>query len=288
MFGLGIAILIPLVLLAVVFVVLMYVVGAYNGLVTLRNRYKNAYAQIDVQLKRRYDLIPNLVETAKGYLKHERETLENVIKMRNIAYTASQAAATNPGDAGAVKNWPPPKPACPACSAVHGDLGIVSRPEGQPEHDAAHRRADLDRKQNLVCPPGLQRFGDDLQHEPRSVPVEPHRRRVQLHPGRTVVIDKPEQKEAPQVKFNVPTRTVTRMGQAMLVAVEHIRMLLAKVLGTLGGLLLTVAFHGIIFTDTQKPDWRTAILMIAAAAPCCSSLCCWRSFPWFEIGRRIS
>lgn len=77
-------------------------VSIYNGLVVLKNRYKNAWTQIDVQLKRRYDLIPNLVETAKGYLKHERETLENVIKWRNSAATASQAASKNPGDAQAM------------------------------------------------------------------------------------------------------------------------------------------------------------------------------------------
>lgn len=80
-----------------------WLIGAYNGLVTLRNRFKNAFAQIDVQLKRRYDLIPNLVETAKGYLKHERETLEAVIAARNTAYAASKAAAANPADASAVK-----------------------------------------------------------------------------------------------------------------------------------------------------------------------------------------
>ena len=74
--------------LIILFFLLMFVVGAYNKLVSLRNRYKNAYAQIDVQLKRRYDLIPNLVETAKGYIKHERETLENVTKVRNIDRTA--------------------------------------------------------------------------------------------------------------------------------------------------------------------------------------------------------
>jgi LemA protein len=77
---------------------LMYAIGVYNNLVTLRNRYKNAFAQIDVQLKRRYDLIPNLVETAKGYMKHERETLEAVIKARNAAFSAGQQAAANPGD----------------------------------------------------------------------------------------------------------------------------------------------------------------------------------------------
>jgi LemA protein len=84
-------------------VALMLVVGfifmeGYNGLVTLRNRYKNAYSQIDVQLLRRYDLIPNLVETAKGYMKHERETLEAVIAARNAALSANGRAVRNPGD----------------------------------------------------------------------------------------------------------------------------------------------------------------------------------------------
>ncbi len=91
------------VLLLVAIVLGLWVAGVYNSLVTLRNRFKNAFAQIDVQLKRRYDLIPNLVEIAKGYMKHERGTLEAVIKARNIAYTASQAAAANPADAGAMK-----------------------------------------------------------------------------------------------------------------------------------------------------------------------------------------
>ena len=85
-------------------VVIAWVAGSYNSLVTLRNRFKNAFAQIDVQLKRRYDLIPNLVETAKGYMKHERETLEAVIAARNTAYAASKAAAANPADAAAVKS----------------------------------------------------------------------------------------------------------------------------------------------------------------------------------------
>lgn len=79
-------------------------VGIYNGLVTARNAFKNAFAQIDVQLTRRYDLIPNLVETAKGYMKHERETLEAVTKARNIAMGAAQAAAANPADANAMRN----------------------------------------------------------------------------------------------------------------------------------------------------------------------------------------
>jgi len=87
-----------IVILVIVVVVALLVISIYNKLVTLRNRYKNAYSQIDVQLKRRYDLIPNLVETAKGYMKHERETLEAVIKARNQAATASEAAAKSPGD----------------------------------------------------------------------------------------------------------------------------------------------------------------------------------------------
>jgi LemA protein len=83
--------------------IVLAVVGVYNRLVALRNRFKNAFAQIDVQLKRRYDLIPNLVETAKGYLKHERETLEAVIAARNQAAAAVKLASQNPADAGAVK-----------------------------------------------------------------------------------------------------------------------------------------------------------------------------------------
>ena len=92
------------VLLLIVIVLGLWVAGIYNSLVALRNRFKNAFAQIDVQLKRRYDLIPNLVEVAKGYMKHESGTLEAVIKARNVAYAASQTAAANPADAGAMKN----------------------------------------------------------------------------------------------------------------------------------------------------------------------------------------
>lgn len=92
----------PLIILgafAALFVLLIVIViGIYNNLVKLRNRYENAFAQIDVQLKRRYDLIPNLVEVAKGYMEHERETLEAVIAARNMAHTAGQAAASKPGD----------------------------------------------------------------------------------------------------------------------------------------------------------------------------------------------
>jgi LemA protein len=91
------------ILLAIIVILAVWAVTIYNGLVALRNRFKNAFAQIDVQLKRRYDLIPNLVEVAKGYIKHERETLEAVIKARNQAVAAATAAGANPGNPAAMQ-----------------------------------------------------------------------------------------------------------------------------------------------------------------------------------------
>jgi LemA protein len=90
--------------LGIIAIFVFYLVSIYNNLVSLRNRFKNAFAQIDVQLTRRHDLIPNLVETAKGYMKHESETLEAVIMARNQAVTATKAASANPGDTGAIKS----------------------------------------------------------------------------------------------------------------------------------------------------------------------------------------
>ena len=87
-----------LIVLAILIIGGFWAVGMYNGLVTSRNGYKNAFAQIDVQLQRRFDLIPNLVETAKGYLKHERETLNAVISARAAAQSGLAAAKANPGD----------------------------------------------------------------------------------------------------------------------------------------------------------------------------------------------
>jgi LemA protein len=88
-----------LILLAVIVVIAISVIGIYNALVAMRNQVKNAWSQIDVQLKRRHDLIPNLVETAKGYVKHERETLENITKARNLAVQAGGAGAAAAGKA---------------------------------------------------------------------------------------------------------------------------------------------------------------------------------------------
>jgi LemA protein len=112
------ALLVLIGLLLVVLVAAAWLAGIYNSLVALRNRFKNAYAQIDVQLKRRYDLIPNLVETAKGYLKHERDTLEAVIKARNVAYAAAQTAAVNPTDGAAIRG---------VAAAESGLAGALSR-----------------------------------------------------------------------------------------------------------------------------------------------------------------
>lgn len=92
-----------LVLLAIMVIVVVWGVGVYNGIVALRNQFKNAFSQIDVQLKRRYDLVPNLVETAKAYMAHERETLEAVIAARNQAVNANKKASGDPADAGAFK-----------------------------------------------------------------------------------------------------------------------------------------------------------------------------------------
>ena len=91
-----------LIIIAVLLLVLFWGISVYNGLVSLRNRFKNAFAQIDVQLQRRYDLIPNLVETAKGFLAHEKETLQAVTEARNIAQSAAKTASDDPANAAAI------------------------------------------------------------------------------------------------------------------------------------------------------------------------------------------
>jgi LemA protein len=129
---------IAIAVVAALVVLALLVIGTYNGLVARRNRYKNAYAQIDVQLKRRYDLIPNLVETARGYMKHEREALEAVIKARNAAYGAAQAAAQSPGSAGAMQSL------ASAEGALNAGLGrLLALSESYPDLKANTTMRDL-------------------------------------------------------------------------------------------------------------------------------------------------
>jgi LemA protein len=122
--------------IAAAFVVLA--VSIYNQLVTLRNRLRNAFSQIDVQLKRRHDLIPNLVETAKAYLKHERETLEKVVQARNMAYAAREKASSNPSDTKAIQEL------VGAESALSSSLGrLMAVAEAYPELKASQNMAQL-------------------------------------------------------------------------------------------------------------------------------------------------
>jgi LemA protein len=123
--------------LAIAAALVIWAIAIYNGLVQLRNRFKNAFSQIDVQLKRRYDLIPNLVETVKGYIKHERETLEAVIKARNQAVGAAQAASAQPGNPAAMQ----------ALSQAEGALtGVLGR-----MFALAEAYPDLKANQNMIA-----------------------------------------------------------------------------------------------------------------------------------------
>ncbi|HZT23007.1 MAG TPA: LemA family protein [Verrucomicrobiae bacterium] len=191
------------VLVLVVIIVLAFVAGGYNQLVTLRNRYKNAYAQIDVQLKRRYDLIPNLVEVAKGYLKHERETLEAVTQARNLAYAASQAAAANPGDANAMKNL---------VSAETGLAGTLSRlmmvseayPDLKANQNMMQLTEELTSTENKISF-ARQAYNDAVMTYNTRREVFPSNLIAGLFnfgPAELFVIEKPEEKQAPKVSFS--------------------------------------------------------------------------------------
>ena len=197
----------PLIIALLVIVVLLVVVlasvaGIYNKLVTMRNRYKNAYAQIDVQLKRRYDLIPNLVETAKGYIKHERETLEAVTAARNIAYAASKAAAANPGDAAAMKSL---------ASAETGLGGTLSRlmmvseayPDLKANQNMMQLTEELTSTENKISF-ARQAYNDSVMTYNTDREVFPSNLIAGMFnfgAAELFVIDKPEQKDAPKVLF---------------------------------------------------------------------------------------
>ncbi len=179
------------------------VVGIYNKLVTMRNRYKNAYAQIDVQLKRRYDLIPNLVETAKGYLKHESGTLQAVTEARNIAYAASKAAAANPGDAGAMKNL---------AAAETGLAGTLSRlmmvseayPDLKANQNMMQLTEELTSTENKISF-ARQAYNDSVMTYNTNREVFPSNLIAGMFnfaAAELFVVDKPEEKVAPKVSFS--------------------------------------------------------------------------------------
>jgi LemA protein len=138
------------IVLAVIVVLVVWAIAIYNGLVSLRNRFKNAFSQIDVQLKRRYDLIPNLVETARAYLKHERETLEAVTRARNTALAAAQAAGANPGNPQAMQSL---GQAEGALSGVLGRLLAVaeSYPELKANQNMLALQEELSSTENKVA-----------------------------------------------------------------------------------------------------------------------------------------
>jgi LemA protein len=196
------SIIVLIVLAALALVAVMFVVGIYNTLVTLRNLFKNAYAQIDVQLKRRYDLIPNLVETAKGYIKHERETLEAVTAARNIAYTASKGAAANPGDAAAMKSL---------ASAESGLGGALSRlmmvseqyPDLKANQNMMQLSAELTSTENKVSS-SRQSYNDSVMAYNTKREIFPSSAiAVLFHftAAELFVIEKVEQREAVKVSF---------------------------------------------------------------------------------------
>ncbi|MBT7650293.1 MAG: LemA family protein [Opitutae bacterium] len=127
-----------LIIVGVLIVLVMIVVGIYNKLVTLKNRFENAFSQIEVQLQRRYDLIPNLIETVKGYMAHEKDTLEAVIQARNQAQSSLQAASQNPGDASAIAGL------AGAEGMLGGALGrIFALSESYPDLKANQNMANL-------------------------------------------------------------------------------------------------------------------------------------------------
>ena len=192
-----------LVVVVLVVVLIAWIVGLYNGLVVLKNRFKNAFAQIDVQLRRRYDLIPNLVETAKGYLKHERETLTDVIEARNQAAGAAKALAAAPGDPAAVKAF---------SAAESGLAGVLSRlmvvveryPDLKADKQMARVMEELTSTENRIAF-ARQAYNDS---------VTEYNTKRELFPSSIVAgifnfapaallesTDSAAQREAPQVKF---------------------------------------------------------------------------------------
>jgi LemA protein len=200
--AIGFGMIVLLVILVVGFFLLMFVVGIYNRLVSLRNRFKNAFAQIDVQLKRRYDLIPNLVETAKGYIKHERGTLEAVVAARNAASAANLKAAANPGDATAMKEL---SGAETALTSTLGRLFAVAEayPDLKANQTMSQLMEELTSTENKIAF-ARQAYNDSVMTYNTQREVFPSNiiaGAFNFASAELFIIDQPEQKEAPKVQF---------------------------------------------------------------------------------------
>jgi LemA protein len=188
--------------LIVVLLIAFIAIGIYNSLVILRNRYKNAFAQIDVQLKRRYDLIPNLVETAKGYMAHERETLEAVISARNVAAGANQKAALNPGDPQSMNAL------SGAESGLSGALGrLFAVAEAYPDLKANQNMMQLSEEltstENKVSF-ARQAYNDAVMAYNTKREVFPNNLvagTFNFNPAELFEVSNPAEKEAPKVSF---------------------------------------------------------------------------------------
>jgi LemA protein len=190
------------IVLGVVVLLLLFVIGIYNRLVSARNAYKNAFAQIDVQLTRRYDLIPNLVETAKGYLKHERETLEAVVRARNNAVTGLRAAAANPGDSAAIQQL------AGAETALTGALGrLFAVAEAYPDLKANQNMMQLSEEltstENKVAF-ARQAYNDSVMQYNTTREVFPNNviaNSFGFSPAQLLEIESADKRTAPKVSF---------------------------------------------------------------------------------------
>lgn len=188
--------------LAIVAAIVVYFVSVYNGLVAARNGYKNAFAQIDVQLNRRHDLIPNLVETAKAYLTHERETLESVIRARQAAVSGLAGAKANPGDAAAMQQL---AGAENALSASLGRLFAVSEsyPELKANQTMAQLAEELSSTENRVAF-ARQAFNDAVMlynNKREMFPGSLLAERYGFRPAGQLELEHPAARDVPKVSF---------------------------------------------------------------------------------------
>jgi LemA protein len=186
----------------VVGVVALWLISVYNGLVRTRNAYKNAFAQIDVQLKRRHDLIPNLVETAKGYMKHERETLEAVIAARSGAVNAQANAAANPGDPNAMQQL---SGAENMLTQTLGRLFALSEayPDLKANQNMMQLSEELASTENKVAF-ARQHFNDSVMsynNRRESFPANLVAGMFGFGPAALFEIEEPGEREAPRVSF---------------------------------------------------------------------------------------